>query len=85
MWHQWNANTGDIIVMWSTLYANLGTSLQTCVLHACMHGTCDICKMGALKYSNGLVGMPADLTGKDAEAHVQAPSQGFQGFLVSLL
>ena len=26
----------------------------------CMHGTHAIIKMGALKYSNGLMGMPAD-------------------------
>ena len=31
----------------------------TC-MHAWLHGACGLSKMGALKYLNGLMGMPAD-------------------------
>ena len=50
MWHEWNANAGDVMVM-----------LQwACVSHMCMHDAHAIIKMGTLKYSNGLMGMSAN-------------------------
>ena len=60
MWREWNANTGDIMVMWFTSYVNLVTSRWACALHVCMHGAHAIIKMGMSKYSNGLTGMPAN-------------------------
>ena len=61
MWHEWNVNAGDIMVMWFTSYANLVTSHWACA--SCMHvrDAHAIIKMGASKYSNGLTGMPANL------------------------
>ena len=61
MWHKWNANAGDIMVMWFASYANLVTSRWACTSCACVHGTHAIIEMGMSKYSNGLMGMPADL------------------------
>ena len=54
-------NAGDVMVMWLASYANLVTSRWACVSCACVHGACAIIKMGASKYSNGLMGMPANL------------------------
>ena len=61
MWHQWNANAGDIMMTWFASYANLLTSYWACASHVHVHGACAINKMGVLKYSNSLMGMPADL------------------------
>ena len=60
-WHEWNANTGDVMVTWFTSYANLVTSQWACASCTWMHGICAIIIMGASKYSNSLMGMPADL------------------------
>ena len=60
MWHEWNANTGDVMVTWFASYANLVMSCWACALHARVHGAHAIIKMGASKYLNGLTGMPAD-------------------------
>ena len=60
MWHEWNANTGDIMVTWFASYASLVTSCWACTLCACKYGACAIIKMGTLKYLDGLTGMPAD-------------------------
>ena len=48
MWHEWNANTGDNLVM----------SQWACMSHVHVHGAHAIIRMGVLKDSNGL---PADL------------------------
>ena len=61
LWHKWNANDGDVMVMWFTSYVNLVTSQWAYTSHACVPGTCALSKMGTHKYSNGLMGMPADL------------------------
>ena len=36
-WHEWNTNTDDVMMMWFTLYVNLGTSCLACVMHVHMH------------------------------------------------
>ena len=73
-WHEWNANTGDVIMTWFASYANLVTSCWACAYHACMHGTHAIIRMGASKYSNGLTGMPANLNlGRLTTSHFKAP------------
>ena len=56
-WHEWNANAGDVMVIWFTSYANLVMSCWACALHVHVRA---IIKMGMSKYSNGLTGMPAD-------------------------
>ena len=61
MWHEWNANAGDVMVTWFASYVNLVTSQWACMSCAHMHDTCAIVKMGASKYLNGLTGTPADL------------------------
>ena len=61
MWHEWNANTGDVLVMWLASYVNLVMSQWACMSHVHVHGAHAIIRMGVLKYSNGLTGMPADL------------------------
>ena len=60
-WHKWNANSGDIMVMWFTSYVNLVTSLWACALHVCMHGTCAVSKNGVPKYPSRLVVTQANL------------------------
>ena len=62
VWHKWNTDAGDIMVTWFASYVNLVTS------HMHVHGTCAIIKMGALKYSNSLMGTPADLNLKKLTA-----------------
>ena len=75
MWCSYNANTNSplsyvaqmkcecwcVMVTWFTSYANLVMSHWACALLMHMHGAHAIIKMGTLKYSNGLMGMPADL------------------------
>ena len=58
MWHEWNMNTNEIMMMWLTLFVNLVTSCLACMCHACK--TCALCKNRASKYSSGLVCMQAD-------------------------
>ena len=60
MWHEWNADADDIMIMWFTSYANLVTSHLACTMCMCMHGTHALNKYGAFKYPRGLVGMQAD-------------------------
>ena len=60
MWHEWNANAGDVMVTWFTHDANLVTSCWACALRAHMHGAHATIKMGASKYPNGLTSTPAD-------------------------
>ena len=61
MWHEWNTNAGDVMVTWFASYANLVTSQWACALCTRVHGTCAVIIMGAPKYSNGLMGMAANL------------------------
>ena len=61
MWHKWNVNAGDVMVTWFASYVNLVTSRWACASLVRMHGAHAVIKMGALKYSNGLMIMPADL------------------------
>ena len=69
-WHEWNANAGDVMVTWFTHDVNLVTSRWACALHASVHGARAIIKMGACKYSNSLMGMPADSNlGKITASH----------------
>ena len=73
MWHEWNMNAGDIMVMWFASYANLVMSCWACTLCACMHGAHAIIEMGMSKYSNRLSGMPADSNlGKLTASHFKA-------------
>ena len=72
-WHKWNTNAGDVMVMWFASYANLVTSRWACASRAHMHGAHAIIKMGVSKYSNGLMGMPADSNlGKITASHFKA-------------
>ena len=59
-WHEWNANLCDITVTCFASYANLVMSRWACASCTCMHGTHAIIKMGASKYLNGMMGMPAN-------------------------
>ena len=59
-WYEWNANAGDVMVMWFASYANLVMSQWARVSHVHMHGAHAIIKMGTLMYSNCLTGMPAN-------------------------
>ena len=59
-WHEWNMNAGDAIETWFTSYAYLVTLQWACVLHAHVYGAHAIIKIGMVKYSNGLMGTPAD-------------------------
>ena len=61
IWHGWNVNAGEIMVMWFASYVNLVMSQWAYVSCTCMHGTCAIIKMDMPKYSHGLTGMPANL------------------------
>ena len=68
--HEWNANAGDVTVTWFAHDANLVTSRWACASRAREHGARAINKMGASKYSNSLVGTPADWNlGKITAAH----------------
>ena len=70
MWHEWNANAGDIMVTWFAHDASLVTSRWACALHARQHGAHAIIKMGASKYLNSLTGTPADSNlGKITPSH----------------
>ena len=60
-WHEWNTNAGDVMVTWFASYVNLVMSRWACVSLMHVHGTCAIITMGTSKYSNGLMGMPANL------------------------
>ena len=72
-WHEWNANSGDVMVMWFASYDYLVMSHWACASCARMHGACAIIEMGMSKYSNGLTGMPADLNlGKLTASHFKA-------------
>ena len=71
-WHEWNTNAGDIMVTWFAHDANLVTSRWACALHVREHGVHAILKMGVSKYSNGLIGTPADSNlGKLTTSHFQ--------------
>ena len=59
-WHEWNMNAGDIMATWFASYAILVMSQWACVSHAHVHGICALSEMGMLKYSNGLMAMPAN-------------------------
>ena len=73
MWHEWNANAGDVMVMRFTSYVNLLMSQWACAALTHVHGACAIIKMGTSKYSNGLTGMPADSNlGKLTAPHFNA-------------
>ena len=61
MWHKWNVNADDVIMMWFALFANLAMSCLACVSCMCMHGACDLYKYGASKYPSGLAFMQANL------------------------
>ena len=71
-WYEWNVNAGDIMVTWFASYVNLVTSRWACTSCAYMHGACALRKMGASKYLNGLMGMPAKLNlRKLTDSHFQ--------------
>ena len=89
MWCSYNANTndvmaphsyvvrmervGDVIVTWFASYANLLMSRWACASCAHMHGTHAIIKISTSKYSNGLMGTPADSNlGKITASHFKA-------------
>ena len=61
MWHEWNVNANDVMMMWFALFANPVTSCLPCLLHMHMHGTCALNQYGASKYPSGLACMQADL------------------------
>ena len=73
MWHEWNANAGDVMVMWFASYVNLVTSRWACASCMCMYGACAIIKISTSKYLNSLTGMPADSNlGKLTASHFKA-------------
>ena len=55
MWHEWNVNADDMMLMWFALYANLVTSCLACTTCVPVHGTCALIKYGTSKYLSGLV------------------------------
>ena len=57
MWHEWNANAGDVMMTWSTLYANLVTSHLACTMCAHMHGAHALNKYAMSKNLSGLACM----------------------------
>ena len=72
-WHEWNADTGDVMVTWFTSYANLVTSHWACASHAHVQGARAIIKMGPSKYLNGLTGTPDNSNlGKLTASHIKA-------------
>ena len=54
MWHKWNVNANDMMMMWFTLFVNLVMSHLACMMCAHMHGTHALYKYGASKYPSGL-------------------------------
>ena len=54
MWHKWNGNTNDLMMMWFALFANVVTSHLACTSRTCMHGACALNKCGTSKYPSGL-------------------------------
>ena len=60
IWYEWNVNTGDVMITWFTLFANLVMSHLACTSHAHVHGTHVLNKYGASKYPSGLACMQAD-------------------------
>ena len=73
MWHEWNVNAGDIMVMWFASYVNLVMSHWACMSRVHMHGTHAIIKMGTSKYSNSLTGTPANLNLMKLLPHIFKP------------
>ena len=60
LWHEWNANTNDVMMMWFTLYVNLVMSLLACAMHVCTYDTHALCRTSASKYFSGLVCFQTD-------------------------
>ena len=60
MWHEWNANADDIMMMWFTLYVNLLTSHWACASHMHVHGTCALNKNDTSMYLSHLACMQAN-------------------------
>ena len=61
MWHEWNVNAGDVMVMCFTSFVNLVMSHWACGSCMNMHHTCAIFKNGMPKYLCSLAVMQADL------------------------
>ena len=59
-WHEWNANTNDIMMTWFTLYLNPSDLCQACATCACKHGAHALTNMGVSNYSSGLACVQAD-------------------------
>ena len=69
---QMEVNTGDVMMMWFALFANLVMSHLACASCACVHGTHALYKYGMSKYLSGLVSMQADSNlGKLTTSHFQ--------------
>ena len=49
MWHEWNANANDVMMMWLALYVNPSDVTSASMTHAHMHGTHALTKTGASK------------------------------------
>ena len=60
MWHKWNKNADDIMMMWFTLYMSLVMTHLACVTSACMHRAHALYKYGVSKYLSGLACTQAD-------------------------
>ena len=60
MWHEWNVNAGDVMVMWFSSYVDLVMSHWACASCTCMHGAHPIIKNGTPNYPSSLAGMQAD-------------------------
>ena len=72
MWHKWNVNADDVMMMWFALFANLVMSHLACASCMCMHGAWALYKYGASKYPSGLACMQADSNiGKITASHFQ--------------
>ena len=54
IWHEWNANADDIMMIWFTLFANLVMSCLACMMHVHMYGACVLYKYIVSKYLSGL-------------------------------
>ena len=54
MWHEWNVNTNDVMMMWFALYVNLVMSCLACEMCMSMHGVCALFKTSTSKSLSGL-------------------------------
>ena len=60
-WHEWNANSNDVMMTGFASFVNLGMSCLAYAMHTDMHGACALHRYGTSKYQSGLACTQADL------------------------